>query len=228
MVYRRGLTVALVLCLGLTGVGTRAETARRGGDSAALGKAQYLLKQLSSAKAELQTKYDKLKTANDKLKAANAALEKQLHGREQQLATSRHRNNALIDGMKKERQRLVDLVGRWRATMVDLHQTQQEKHRLQQELAQQKTSFQQCEGKNIKLYEANVDLLKRYANKGPMAALLQREPVTGIKQVRVENILQEYREKLKRLRVEQLSGGAGADASRRTQAARAAAGGPGS
>ncbi|HKJ09757.1 MAG TPA: hypothetical protein VKA76_11795 [Gammaproteobacteria bacterium] len=227
MGYRRGLTIVLVLCLGLAGGGARAETARRGGDSAALAKAQYLLKQLSSAKAELQTKYDKLKAANDKLKAANAGLEKQLHGREQQLATSRHRNNALIDGMKKERQRLVDLAGRWRATVVDLHQTRQEKHRLQQELAQQRTAFQQCDGKNIKLYEANVDLLKRYADKGVMAALLQKEPVTGIKQVKVENILQEYREKLKRLRVEQLSGSADADSSSSTQPARAA-GGPGS
>ncbi|MEJ2686360.1 MAG: hypothetical protein P8124_03970 [Gammaproteobacteria bacterium] len=222
MAYRCGLTAALVLCLAVTAFPARAETARRGGDSAALAKAQYLLKQLSAAKAELQAKYDKLKAADVKLKTRNDELSKQLQGREQQLATSRHRNNSLIDGMKKERQRLVDLAGRWRATLVDLHQTQQEKHRLQRQLAHQENAFQQCEGKNIKLYKANVDLLKRYADKGVMAALLQKDPVTGLQQVKVENILQEYREKLKRLRVEQLSGSADVDGANGSHTAPAA------
>ncbi len=53
-----------------------------------------------------------------------------------------------------------------------------------------------CEKKNTVLYEMNVDILDRYKKKGVWSALLQAEPFTQIKKVEINNILQEYKEKL--------------------------------
>ncbi|MFN0040752.1 MAG: hypothetical protein ACKVP2_14670 [Burkholderiales bacterium] len=56
--------------------------------------------------------------------------------------------------------------------------------------------IQACEEKNLALYRVGEELLERYRKKGVMDALKQAEPFTGIEQVRVENLWQEYRDKL--------------------------------
>jgi chromosome segregation ATPase len=53
-----------------------------------------------------------------------------------------------------------------------------------------------CEAKNEKLYAYGTELLAAYQRKGPLDALLQREPLLGLKQVEIDNVLQEYRDKL--------------------------------
>ena len=49
-----------------------------------------------------------------------------------------------------------------------------------------------CEAKNLKLYGYAEEVLQRYQHKGVWAALSQQEPVFGLKQVDIENVVQEY------------------------------------
>lgn len=56
--------------------------------------------------------------------------------------------------------------------------------------------IQACEEKNAALYQLGTDLLQRYRNKGVMDALKQAEPFTQLERVKVENLLQEYAEKM--------------------------------
>ncbi len=56
--------------------------------------------------------------------------------------------------------------------------------------------IQACEEKNAALYQLGTDLMQRYRNKGVMDALKQAEPFTQLERVKVENLLQEYAEKM--------------------------------
>ena len=64
-----------------------------------------------------------------------------------------------------------------------------------------------CQSKNEGLYKANGELLDAYRDKGAFAALVQREPVTGIASVKVENAVQEYRFRLEDLRTVKFEAG---------------------
>ena len=69
-------------------------------------------------------------------------------------------------------------------------------------IGRQAGMVQACNTKNLKLYELNLSILKEYQSKGMVDALLQREPLTGIKDVEIQNILQEYKEKLDAQKIE--------------------------
>ena len=46
------------------------------------------------------------------------------------------------------------------------------------------------------LYETGLEVLDKYKNKGIWDAFMQQEPVTGLNEVEVENIIEEYRHRL--------------------------------
>jgi chromosome segregation ATPase len=75
--------------------------------------------------------------------------------------------------------------------------------RVQREIVgRQAQMIDACEEKNLALYQVSNELLERYRNKGVLAALKQAEPFTGIAKVRMENLWQEYRDKLDTQKVE--------------------------
>ena len=53
-----------------------------------------------------------------------------------------------------------------------------------------------CEGNNLALYNYGRELLAAYQSKGPLTAIAQKEPMLGIGGVKMENLLEEYRDKL--------------------------------
>lgn len=68
--------------------------------------------------------------------------------------------------------------------------------RAQSVIGQRDREVTVCEAKNLKLYEYNVQLLGRYQGKGFLDVLRQKEPITGMKNVEIENLLEEYRDKI--------------------------------
>ncbi|MEO8006258.1 MAG: hypothetical protein ABI771_15190 [Betaproteobacteria bacterium] len=69
-------------------------------------------------------------------------------------------------------------------------------------LARQVQLIQTCEEKNTALYKVGTDLLGRYRNKGVVDALKQAEPFTQIERVKMENLWQEYHDKLDAAKVD--------------------------
>jgi hypothetical protein len=55
-----------------------------------------------------------------------------------------------------------------------------------------------CANKNARLCIIADELLDRYENKGVMSSLLQKEPMTQIKKVELEELTNEYRENIER------------------------------
>ena len=60
------------------------------------------------------------------------------------------------------------------------------------------TELQNCEGKNIKLYEAAEEVLNAYEHNTLFDSLLESEPIFQIKSVELESIVQEYEDKLRK------------------------------
>jgi len=63
-------------------------------------------------------------------------------------------------------------------------------------LAQQTKLTDTCATRNARLYEIGGEILERYENKGVFSSLLAAEPFTGLKRVELENLVEDYRDKL--------------------------------
>jgi DNA repair exonuclease SbcCD ATPase subunit len=63
---------------------------------------------------------------------------------------------------------------------------------ISQALDQSKTANNSCEAKNVTLYGYAEEVLQRYKKKGVWASLSQKDPMFGLKEVDVENVVQEY------------------------------------
>lgn len=81
--------------------------------------------------------------------------------------------------------------------------------RAQSVIGQRDREVAACETKNLKLYEYNVELLGRYQGKSFFDTLKQKEPLTGLKNVAIENLLEEYRDKLDAQQIASDRSGAG-------------------
>jgi uncharacterized coiled-coil protein SlyX len=67
---------------------------------------------------------------------------------------------------------------------------------LQTQLGETTQRADRCEAKNGELFKLGTEILALYQDKGPLTALFEREPVTQIKRVEIENLVQDYRSKL--------------------------------
>ena len=155
----------------------------------ALRQAQSDNADLTRAKLEAETK---LKAANKDLEAARGVSKAELALRAQ-LQTRQAAQDDLTH-------RLADATERLSATNTKLGETANQLAARDAELAQVKHGLEQsktetvsCESKNLKLYSYSQDLLQAYRKKGVWASLAQKDPVLGLKEVDVENVVQEYR-----------------------------------
>ena len=172
-------------------------------DNGAVLKLQAMVKSLTSerdaAKAESvkqAAEIEQLKKENKenaaKLTAADAAKQ-QLDGELTAQKTSTSRVQETLDQYKT---RLNEVIDKYK-------ELTQSKNALSTELTaltskQQATEQQltQCTEHNVKLFQSGKDLLERYQNKGTLGSLLQDEPALQFNSVEMENIIQEYEDKL--------------------------------
>ncbi len=76
-----------------------------------------------------------------------------------------------------------------------------EKQVLQAELEKTKRNLGQCEVNNAKLCILAEEVIQAYWNKGIGATLMQKEPLTQIRKVELEQLTQAYREEVEKLRI---------------------------
>jgi chromosome segregation ATPase len=142
----------------------------------------------SDAEQKLQAATAQLATAQSGSKAAQSSLRTQLasvQGAQAQL--QQQLNDATV--------RLAAANAKQGDTAKQLAARDSELAQVKQILEQSKTAAASCEDKNLKLYSYAEAVLERYKNKGVWAALSQKDPVFGFKEVDVENVVQEYQVK---------------------------------
>ncbi|MFO1436125.1 MAG: hypothetical protein U1F34_07180 [Gammaproteobacteria bacterium] len=114
---------------------------------------------------------------------------------------ARYRSHAQQDPrwLERQTQKNADTEAKLAQTIAERDAM---KAQLEGKLADETKLRKDAETKNQKLYDYNVELMHIYAAKTCSDSLLQREPFTGIKQVEVENILEEYSYKLDQQKVD--------------------------
>jgi len=190
----------LIACALLAG-GAQAQTTRQGGD--AVARMQAVVQQLTNEKATLQAEKTKLearvselesqvKASEDKEKSLSADL-----ARSQAAEQAATRNNeALNSRMDQARSRTDELVAKFRETATTLQQTERERGELQQQVASTTAELQTCSEHNVALYGVGIEVLDRYESKGFWTVVRQKEPFTQLKRVEIENLAEEYRQRL--------------------------------
>jgi chromosome segregation ATPase len=203
--YRCRVVVMTVLLLSASGSLFGADSnVRESREREMLRRAQEALRESQAENAQLEAqKAQAAEQADVKLKAATTQLDSARRAsRAAQAALQAQLDDAgsaradLSRKLADANQQIALLTRQQQDTASQLKQTQQQ-------LDASKASDASCQAKNLKLYEYSQELVTRYQKKGVWAALTQKEPVTGLKEVGVENVVQEYQEKLAKQKIAQ-------------------------
>lgn len=161
------------------------------------GEKEALEKKLKDQSAELEQQREELPKAQAEAGAerrAKNALRTELDALKAQLA---ERDKALAEA----KARGEELAGKERTALGVIAERDRSVKAYQADLARQNREIVACEAKNAKLYELNVELLDRYRGVTVGDVLARRDPLTGIGNVEVFNVVQEYRDKLEAQRI---------------------------
>jgi peptidoglycan hydrolase CwlO-like protein len=143
---------------------------------------QRMLRQVSQERDALQAENTRLKSEIEELNRKHAGIKKSSDA-----------------AQAKSRESITALNADLQQTTQNLHRTESEKNLLQETVVGQAQQLETCESHNVKLLQINRDLLGQYENKGFFDSLMQREPIIGLKGVELENIVQDYQDRLDRL-----------------------------
>jgi chromosome segregation ATPase len=160
---------------------------------------QLQLAAAQQEKAALADQVEALKKQLGDLEFRRAALEKKLGGQSRQISdlsdkqiSEKQQQAELSDKYQEAEKKLKEMEQQYATTNNNLQQTQMEKEREKKKLD---GDIQVCEKKNSELYQLSVKLMDKYQTKGVLDAMRQAEPFTQLEKVRIENLLQEYRDK---------------------------------
>ncbi len=192
-VNRLNILVPLV-CLLFIAPGAIADTPRRSGADQAIRKAQYLLRQLSEQKTKLESENTRQTSEIKDLKA-------QLDKLKQRLNRSKDNNIKLIARVKGDHEKMRNMLERYHNTVDLLRMEKTNVVYLKNAVIERNSWIEQCKSNNEELYATSMVLVDRFQNKGIWQELSQSEPVTGLGDVKLEVIAEDYRYKLEDLQV---------------------------
>ncbi len=209
LIYFVALLAMLVSTIG------SAETARRegGADNAALLRAQGQVRELATQRDALTAENEKLKEEMKKKLEEKDAKIASLNKRLDTMQTSAERsdavaektrevNQAMRDRILETQEKMQKLVDKYKELVAALRVIEDERTTLQKTVAQKNTEIDACAKDNVTLYETSLEVIDRYQNKGVWDAMLEKEPVTQLKRVALENAVQDYRTRVNAAKVE--------------------------
>lgn len=195
-----GVAAALVAAgLSVSGV-ARAQDADRTAE--ALARAQALLQQIGQQKAQLEAENAKLKASLARTEKTLEKTEDGLEATEAEVAQKSAENARLTGQLGRTEERLdrtkatLDaLITKFKALRAEYQALQQAKAATDETLKETQEALKVSEYNNIQLYQVNEDLMAHLGDKGWSTMMLQKEPLTGLVDVKLQNIIEEYRAK---------------------------------
>jgi len=179
--------------------GANAQTQRTGDANA---RAMQQLQQLTGERTQLKADNDKLKQEVESLKKELTAATKEQSSLQQRLktaestatreATSTQQNT---DALEKARSQMQELVTRFRETATTLKEVEADRTTARGQLQLRERELNTCIERNVGLYDLNKQILDRLEKKGVWSSLTEKEPFTKIQRVRLENLIDDYRER---------------------------------
>ena len=109
-------------------------------------------------------------------------------------------NLALRDRIFEVQTRMQKIVDKYKELVGALQLIESERASLMTKSTENQKKFDVCVTDNQKLYKVNLELIQEYRKKGVWDALLQKEPVTQLKRVQIENTVQSYTDRIDALK----------------------------
>lgn len=171
-----------------------------------LRRVQQMQRQVSTLEQEKAGLSQELEAAGKELQSAkntSARLGRELkaerlkrEGLEKELGLARQELASAKEKLVQTETSLAETAGTLKETRQTLAATDAAKKNLETVKAHNEREIALCEDKNGKLYRYGRELMVRYEKKSCADAMAQKEPFAGLRQVEIENLLEEYRDKL--------------------------------
>jgi chromosome segregation ATPase len=181
-----------------------AQVQRSGGENQ---KFMQQYQQLAAEKSALQAQLAQMQKDLDQAKSGLAAANKERDSLKRsagipgaavaQLTASKEAAEHSLDQSK---QRLTELVGRFREMATNLRDIEADRAKLRKDLEERNAGFDKCAQDNLQLYEINGEILNRYGHVGLFTKVGAAEPFTRITRTRMDNLVVEYRARAEALR----------------------------
>jgi len=199
------LPIALALGLGLSAVGAAAQS----GDDNARKAARRAQLQMQS----LQQQAQEAQAAKAKIESDKAAVDKQLVEQTQQVTKLKGALPKALEKLKATEAVRAELTAKvaalekqlseqkaaddaaLAAKAAELERNTKLRDELQRKHDAQVAQVGECTAKNGRLVQLSAELLERYRNKSVADVLKQRDPVLGLSDVQMFNLVQDYRDK---------------------------------
>ena len=186
-------------------------------------RAQQMVQQIQQEKAELQSRLDQETQAKAMLEADMAKATEENTALKAKLTTANRTIDTLQTGLKEmtaerlsfeaklmktqieldaTKTALSDSDNKYKTALYDLKVKELQRTTLTNSLLQKSKVIDSCVAKNAKLYDYGLDLVKLYENPSQYKKIVLTEPFSQLKRVELENILQEFNDKVDEQRVE--------------------------
>jgi chromosome segregation ATPase len=156
------------------------------------------IKDIEAARAEIAS----LKKERDSLKSRSSASAMQVA----QLAQSTAGKESAEKSLEQLKQKTGELVTRFREMATNLKEVEADRARLLGDLKVRSAEFDKCAEDNLGLFEVNTQILDRYEHVGVFTKVGTADPFTKIARARIENLVDEYRERALELRAVKKAG----------------------
>ena len=206
MRHRYWVTLAMAASMCGAQAPLYAQVQRSGGGEVQKFMQQY--QQVSAEKTALQAQLAQMKKDLDAAHTELAAVKKERDAAKAHvgvspaaIAQANSAKEAAERNVEQSKQRMTELVGRFRETATNLKDAEADRAKLRKDLSDRNSAFDACAVDNLQLYEINRDILDRYEHIGLFTKVSANEPFTKITRIRIENLVDEYRERAQALRV---------------------------
>lgn len=194
-------SMVLAFALAASAPATHAQVERSGGGEMQKIMQQY--QQISGEKTALQAQVAQMKTDLDAAKTELTSVKKERDalkvraGGAAAATAAVAQLNASKESAEKNlelyKQRMNELVSRFRETANTLKETEADRSKLRQDLGERNASFDKCAENNLQLFEITNEVLDRYEHVGLFTKTSATEPFTRITRTRIENLVDDYR-----------------------------------
>lgn len=188
------LMIAILMLQGIA----QAQATRRddGGDARIVNRLQGMIRELTAERNLLKTENEQLITEVETLKQEKAAAISAGEKLSDELGAQKSAKEAVSSRLDATHTKLLEVVEKYNTLNEAKHVLSREHAELHDLLSLTQTELALCGEKNIKMYQATREILDTYKDQSLWSRLVQAEPIFRFKSVEVENIIQEYEDKL--------------------------------
>jgi hypothetical protein len=184
-----------------------AQAVRSGGDNArAMQELQQLATERTALKADnakLKDQVADLQKKLDKATAESSAVSARAKQLDAAAARGAESGKLASDALEKSRTQMQELITRFRETAQNLKNVETERNALRGELQVRDREYNVCVERNVGLFEVGREALDRLDQHGFWSKVRESEPFTQLARARLDNLIDDDRQRLKELRLEE-------------------------